>query len=215
MLVGALTFPLIGDNGIATWANQLGSGTLEHTVLTVLGVHDGWLAVAPVLAAVAVAIAFAALATPRSGSGTCARPCRAARMGGGLVLGPSVAGDPVTPLGDGPAALTLVALAVAASLTALLALRWRSAAPTARPSAWCAPGVPGRRADLVDDQVADPGGSPARPRDRAPRRALPRRALDPVGVQDHAAHPQPRQQRTVRRSGNGSHPLDQCSVKAG
>ena len=47
MLAGALTFPLIGENGTGTWANQLGSGSLEHTVLTVLGVHNGWLAVAP------------------------------------------------------------------------------------------------------------------------------------------------------------------------
>ena len=66
MLAGALTYPLIGDNGTGTWANQLGDGTLEHTLLTVLGVHNGWLALAPMLAAVATAIAFAAMATPRT-----------------------------------------------------------------------------------------------------------------------------------------------------
>ena len=126
MLAGALTFPLIGDNGTGTWANQLGSGALEHTLLTALGVHNGWLAVAPVLAAVAVAIAFAARATPRTRIGDL-RPAVAALLGWAVVsiVGPTVAGDPVTPLGDGPAALTLVAVAVAASLTALLVLRYR------------------------------------------------------------------------------------------
>jgi hypothetical protein len=126
MLAGALTFPLIGDNGTGTWANQLGSGTMEHTLLTVLGVHNGWIAVAPVLAAVAAAIAFAARATPRTRIGDL-RPAVAALLGWAVVavVGPTAAGDPVTPLGDGPAALTLVAVAVGAALTALLTLRYR------------------------------------------------------------------------------------------
>ena len=141
MVAGALTFPLIGDNGTGTWANQLGSGTLEHTVFTVLGIHNGWLAVAPVLAAVAAAIAFAALATPRVRIGD-VRPAVAALLGWALasVFGPSVAGDPVTPLGDGQAALTLVALAVAASVAALLALRYRE-----------------RRADRATERLIAPG----------------------------------------------------------
>ena len=126
MVAAALTFPLIGDNGTGTWANQLGSGALEHTVLTVLGVNSGWLAIAPLLAAVAAAIAFCALATPRGRIGD-VRPAVAALLGWAVVsvVGPSVAGDPIAPLGDGRAALTLVALAVAASATALLALRYR------------------------------------------------------------------------------------------
>jgi hypothetical protein len=126
MLAGALTFPLIGDNGTGTWANQLGSGALEHTLLTVLGVHNGWLAVAPVLAAVAAAIALCTLATPPLRLGD-VRPAAAALLGWAVVsvVGPSVAGDPIAPLDDGRAALTLVALATAASATALLALRYR------------------------------------------------------------------------------------------
>jgi hypothetical protein len=126
MLAGALTFPLIGDNGTGTWANQLGSGTIEHTLLTVLGVHNGWIAVAPVLAAVVAAIAFAARATPRTRIGDL-RPAVAALLGWAVVavVGPTAAGDPVTPLGGGPAALTLVAVAVGAALTALLTLRYR------------------------------------------------------------------------------------------
>ena len=126
MLAGALTYPLIGENGTGVWADQLGSGTLEHTMLTVLGVGDGWLAIAPVLAAVGAAIAFAALATPRTRVGSL-RPALAAVLGWAVVsiVGPTAAGDPVTPLDHGAAALSLIAVAVATSLTALLALRYR------------------------------------------------------------------------------------------
>ena len=127
MLAGALTFPLIGENGTGTWANQLGSGTLEHTVLTVLGVHNGWLAVAPLLAAVIAAIVFCSLATPRFQTEDM-RPAVAALLAWAVVsvVGPSVAGDPIVPLDEeGRAALTLVALALAASATALLVLRYR------------------------------------------------------------------------------------------
>ena len=104
MVAGALTFPLIGDTGTGTWANQLGSGALEHTLLTVLGVHSGWLAM-----------------TPRARRGGRRdrvlrrwprqrlrigdlRPALAALLGWAVVsvVGPSVAGDSVTPLGDGP-----------------------------------------------------------------------------------------------------------------
>ena len=125
-LTGMLTFPLIGDNGTGTWANQLGSGALEHTVLTALGVHNGRLAVTPVLAAVAAAIVLAALATPRTRLGD-VRPALAAVLGWAVVsiVGPTVAGDPVTPLDDGPAALSLIAVAAVASLAGLLALRYR------------------------------------------------------------------------------------------
>jgi hypothetical protein len=40
-------------------------------------------------------------------------------------VGPSVAGDAITPLGSGPAALTLAGVAMVASLGTLLALRYR------------------------------------------------------------------------------------------
>jgi hypothetical protein len=126
MVAGALAFPLIGDSGTGTWANQLASGTLEHTILTVLGVRNGWLAATPVVAAVTAAIVFCAMATPR-GRIADVRPAVAALLGWAVLsaVGPSVAGDPNAPLGDGRAALTLVALAVAASATALTVLGYR------------------------------------------------------------------------------------------
>ena len=103
-------------------------------MLTVLGVHNGWLAVAPVLAAVAAAIALRRR-WPRRDSGSAdLRPAVAALLGWALVsvVGPSVAGDPVTPLGDGPAALTLVALARGRVGWPRC---WRSATGSAAPSA--------------------------------------------------------------------------------
>ena len=126
MLVGSMTFPLIGQNGTSTWAGELGNGILEHTLLTVVGVGNGWLAAAPVVAAIATAIVLAARATPR------ARLSDARLAAGALaawvlifVFGPTIAGDPVTPLHDGTAALTLAAGATVISAATLVVLRYR------------------------------------------------------------------------------------------
>jgi hypothetical protein len=64
MLVGTLTYPLIGKQGIGTWADWLVQGRLEHTVLTALGVTNAWLALAPFFAAIVIAIVLAVRATP-------------------------------------------------------------------------------------------------------------------------------------------------------
>ena len=64
MIVGTLTYPLIGKQGIGTWADWLVQGRLEHTVLTAFGVTNAWLALAPFFAALAIAIVLAVRATP-------------------------------------------------------------------------------------------------------------------------------------------------------
>jgi hypothetical protein len=64
MLVGSLTYPLIGKQGIGTWADWLVQGRVEHTVLTALGVTNAWLALAPCFAAILIAIVLAVRATP-------------------------------------------------------------------------------------------------------------------------------------------------------
>jgi hypothetical protein len=126
MLAGMLTFPLLGQEGTGTWASRLADGGLEHTVLTAVGVRNGWLAIAPVLAAVAAAIAFCALATPRVRLGDTRTAIHALLAWAAVsAVGPSVAGDPVTPLEGGPAALTLIALGLVTSLGTLLVLRYR------------------------------------------------------------------------------------------
>ena len=126
MLVGSMTFPLIGQNGTSTWAGELGNGILEQTLLTVVGVGNSWLATAPVVAALATAIVLAARATPR------ARLSDARLAAGALaawvlifVFGPTIAGDPVTPLHDGTAALTLAAGAALSSAATIAVLRYR------------------------------------------------------------------------------------------
>jgi hypothetical protein len=128
MLAGSMTYPLLGDNGTGTWARDLSNSVLEHTVLTVVGVHNGWLAAIPVLAAIAAAIALAARATP----GTRLRDARVAMLAipAWAVLsavGPTAAGDPNTPLAHGTPALALIALAavVAAATLGVLCGRER------------------------------------------------------------------------------------------
>jgi hypothetical protein len=126
MIVGALTFPLIGDNGTAAWVVRLWPGNFEHTPLTLLGVRNGWLAVLPVLAAIGVAIALAARATPSARLGD-VRPVIAA-IGGWAALsivGPTIVGDPVTPLEHGSAGLALVGMAALAATATLGTLRYR------------------------------------------------------------------------------------------
>ena len=64
MVVGSMTYPLIGKQGTGTWADWLVEGKLEHTVLTAFGVTNAWLAAAPFAAAVVTAIVLAVRATP-------------------------------------------------------------------------------------------------------------------------------------------------------
>jgi hypothetical protein len=125
MVAGALTYPLVGGDGIAIWTQRLVWADLEHTVLTPLGVTDPWLAIAPALAALALAIALAVRATPRAAVGAI-RPAMVALLAWGVasIVTPSIAGDPEPPLGGGAATLGLVALAACASGSALLLVRY-------------------------------------------------------------------------------------------
>jgi len=140
MLVGSMTFPLIGQNGTSTWAGELGKGTLEHTLLTVVGVGNAWLAAAPVAAAVATAIVLTVRATPRVRLSD-ARLAAAALAAWVLifVFGPTIAGDPVTPLHDGTAALTLVAGAAVISAATLAVLLRRERRDEGAPGPLLAP----------------------------------------------------------------------------
>lgn len=126
MFVGSMTFPLIGGNGTGTWANQLADGIIEHTLLTVLGVGNGWLAAAPVLAAVAAAIALTSRATPRVRLADL-RLALGALIAWAVIsaLGPTLAGDPVTPLSHGTPALALSAGSAVVSAGTLLVLGLR------------------------------------------------------------------------------------------
>jgi len=127
MLVGTLTYPLIGKQGTGTWADWLVQGRLEHTVLTAVGVTNAWLALAPFFAAILIAIVLAARATP----GTLFSDYRLAVpavLGWACVsvLAPGFARYEIDPLNRGNmSVLWLVAAAVLLSLLAITAFRVR------------------------------------------------------------------------------------------
>jgi hypothetical protein len=132
MLLASLTYPLIGEQGTGLWAEYLADGRLEHTLLSVLGVESNWVAIVPVVAAVAAAAAFAVRATPAGDL--------AARLDGRLALGalagwvaisvfgPTLAEEPVTPLDGSPEALLVVGVGALAALAALIVLHYRGRA---------------------------------------------------------------------------------------
>jgi hypothetical protein len=137
MLVGSLTYPLLGKQGTGTWADWLIEGKLEHTVLTAFGVTNAWLAVAPVIAAVLTAVVLAARATP-STSLSDYRFAVPALLAWAWVsaIGPGIAGDDISPLNRGNAsALWLVASGLIISLVTLTVVRAREGRPQSDPEA--------------------------------------------------------------------------------
>jgi len=126
MLAAALTHPLNGDEGTATWAQRVADGELEHTVLTALGVHDAWLGVLPGLAVVGLAIALGVAATPRVRIGALRVPLGLlAAWAAVAAVGPTLAGDAATPLSGGDGTLVLIAAGAAAAAISLAVLRYR------------------------------------------------------------------------------------------
>jgi hypothetical protein len=124
MLVGTLTYPLLGKQGVGTWADWVVQGRLEHTVLTSFGVTNAWLAVAPFVAAVLTSIVLAARATP-STSLSDYRYAVPALLTWACVsaVGPGIAGDDISVLDPGNiSALWLVTSALVLSLGTLSVL---------------------------------------------------------------------------------------------
>ena len=150
MLVGTLTYPLIGKQGMGTWADWLVQGRLEHTVLTAFGVTNAWLALAPFFAAVLVAIILAVRATP-SILFADYRLAVPAVIGWAFIsaLAPVLANYEISPLNRGnQSVLWLVAAGAILSLFTLTALRVRegraqpkSQAPAPAPERALGPGL--------------------------------------------------------------------------
>jgi hypothetical protein len=127
MVVGSITYPLIGRQGIGTWSDWLAEGNLEHTVLTAFGVTNAWLAIAPFVAAVVTAIVLAVRATPQ-GTLTDFRLAVPAVVTWACLsaVGPAIANDDISPLERGNlSALWLVSAALVLSLGTLAVLRVR------------------------------------------------------------------------------------------
>jgi hypothetical protein len=150
MLVGTLTYPLIGKQGIGTWADWLVQGRLEHTVLTAFGVTNAWLALAPFFAAIAVAVVLAVRATPGA-LFTDYRLAVPAVVGWAFVsaLAPTVARYEISPLNRGNmSVLWLIAAGALLSIVTLTLLRVRegrtqpkSQAPAPAPERGLGPGL--------------------------------------------------------------------------
>jgi hypothetical protein len=127
MFAGTLTYPLLGKQGVGTWADWLVQGRLEHTVLTAFGVTNAWLAVAPFAVAIATAIVLAVRATPATLFDDY-RWAVPAVIGWTCVsaIAPAISGEEIDPLNRGNASvLWLVAAGALISLGTLTALRLR------------------------------------------------------------------------------------------
>jgi hypothetical protein len=127
MLVGTLTYPLIGRQGMGTWADWLVQGRLEHTVLTAFGVTNAWLALAPFFAAILIAIFLAVRATPGALFADY-RLAVPAVVGWAFVaaLAPVLANYEISPLNRGnQSVLWLVAAGALLSILTLTVLRVR------------------------------------------------------------------------------------------
>jgi hypothetical protein len=130
MLVGTITFPLIGEqHGTGTWVDYLVDGDIEHTLLSVLGVHSNWVAVLPVIAAVVAAGVLALAASPRSRVSAGDLRLAAGALAGWVVIsvfGPTLSEDIVTPTDGSTASLVGIAAGGLAALAALGYLAARS-----------------------------------------------------------------------------------------
>jgi hypothetical protein len=150
MVVGTLTYPLIGKQGIGTWADWLVQGRLEHTVLTAFGVTNAWLALAPFFVAVLIAVVLAVRATPASAfvDYWLAVPVV---IGWAFIsaLAPALANYEISPLDPGNrSVLWLVAAGALLSLLTITAFRLRegrtqpkSQAPAPAPDRGLGPGL--------------------------------------------------------------------------
>jgi hypothetical protein len=127
MLIGSITYPLIGRQGIGTWADWLMEGKLEHTVLTAFGVTNAWLAIAPLAAAVLTAVVLGVRATPAVSLSDFRLAVPAVIAWASVsAIGPGIAGYEISPLDRGnSSALWLVAAALVLSLAILTIVRVR------------------------------------------------------------------------------------------
>ena len=178
MIAAAITYPLVTFGHTADWSQRASDANFQHTVLSLFGLDNGWLAVAPVLAAFLAAAVLAWRSAPRLRVGFSGWPVLAAW---GLIAGylaprigeTVIAGRVVGPVGivDHRGHGQLVVWALIATGISLAVAGWRSAkvvddeAPTDRPR---------------DPERDDRTGAPVRPW----------RSRQPVGVQHHGPEPE-------------------------
>jgi hypothetical protein len=178
MIAAAITYPLVTFGHTADWSQRASDANFQHTVLSLFGLDNGWVAVAPVLAAFLAAAILAWRSAPRLRVG----------LSGWAVLGAwgvlagylapkigetVIAGRVVGPVGivDHRGHGQLVVWALVATGLSLAVAGWRSA-------------------KVVDDEApADRTRDPERG-DRTGAPVRPRRSGQPVGVQHHGPEPE-------------------------
>ncbi|MGI8632530.1 MAG: hypothetical protein ACR2NA_08305 [Solirubrobacterales bacterium] len=124
MVLATITHPLIGDRDTGLWATRVTQGNFEHTILTAMGLGNGWLAITPYIAGIAATIVFAALGTGRLALGDL-RPAVAVTVAWACfsALGPELMGEKVTAVNGSMGALSTILVAAALSLLTLFGLR--------------------------------------------------------------------------------------------
>jgi hypothetical protein len=119
-IAATVTLPMIGNGDIGYWAHVISIGRFEQTVLTVLGLGNGWLALSPFLLALAAAAVLAVLATPRLRLARHAS-FAAVAVGGWACLAALAPRVPANTIGPTHDVLPLVAACAGASLIVLFA----------------------------------------------------------------------------------------------
>jgi hypothetical protein len=178
MIAATVTYPLVTFGHTADWTQRADAANFQHTVLSLFGLDNGFLAVAPVLAAFVVAAVLAWRSAPRLRVGISGWATLGAWGLVAGVLAPKVgetviAGRVVGPVGmvDHRGHGTLVVWALCAAAASLAAAAWRSA-------------------KRVDDEVPVDAAPDAETGDGAAAPGRPWRAGQPVGVQHHGAEPE-------------------------
>jgi hypothetical protein len=176
MITATITYPLVTVGATNDWTVRAGDANFQHTVLSLFGLDNGWLAVAPVLALFLAAALFAARSATALRFDRQRRVAWAVLVGWGLVaavgapaLGETViAGRVVGPTGiidhHGHTTLVLVALLLAGATLGVASLRSAQVVDDESP------------ADVASDAEAGDGSIPP---------LLPGSPLQPVGVQHH------------------------------
>lgn len=181
MIAATVTYPLIGPGDSAQWTTRIGEAHFQHTVLSVLGLDNGWPAIAPVLLAFVAAAVLATRAT--SGLAWHRRPrlAWAALAGWGVVAGAvaplfgeaEISGRLVGPTGvidhGSHGVLVLAGLLVGAAVLGFA--QWRSA-------------------KVVDDDPPDRADPQPEAVERSRPPARPRRPRETIGVQHHGPDPE-------------------------
>jgi hypothetical protein len=199
-IAATTTLPLIGNDDIGAWAHLVKAGIFEHTIVSVLGGDDSWGAIAPVLAALAAAVALGFTATPRR-----ARPrerglplLALAAWIGAATIGLVALSGSEAPSDRAFSLLAAVTIASLGAVTAVTRLRPAVLAP-AEPYP-------------VDDELAAVLARDGDPRERAARCILPGGAASQPAMQhdgSHAERAQPLDGRAVRESRHGAGEVDE------